>query len=122
LSGIATTPELDAAEARKVSSAFGLFSDGSDNFHLPLSAAAIVYKRKQWNVHQELVMDIVIAAEKSTIAKMLGEHIHRNIDPEDIRLTENPEETGSFYIGFHFSQYRMSPDGQIESDRLGRVD
>lgn len=63
-------------------------------------------------------MDIVIAAEKSSIAKLLGEHIRRDISPEEIRLTENPDETGSFFIGLAFEQYRLTPDGEIVSDAL----
>ncbi len=50
-------------------------------------------------------MDIVIAAEKPSIAKLLGEHIRRNIEPEEIKVSENPDETGSFYIGFDLDQY-----------------
>jgi len=67
-------------------------------------------------------MDIVIAAEKSTIAQLLGDHIRRNISPEDIRLTENPDETGSFRIGFQLDHYVMSPNGEIAFDGLELVD
>lgn len=67
-------------------------------------------------------MDIVIAAEKSTIARLLGEHIHRRISAEDIELVENPDETGSFFIGLDFDQYKLSPGGEIESDELQLLD
>lgn len=60
-------------------------------------------------------MDIVYAAEKPSIAKVLGEHMKRPVTPEEIRVAENPNETGSFYIGFQFDQYVMSPDGKIEN-------
>ena len=61
-------------------------------------------------------MDIVYAAEKPSIAKLLGEHIKRRIRPDEIKVSENPDETGSFYIGFQMNNFVMSPDGKIESD------
>jgi len=67
-------------------------------------------------------MDIVIAAEKPSIAKLLGEFMRRRVRPEDIEVTENPDETGSFYIGFHLDRYIMSPNGEIESNNLELVD
>lgn len=67
-------------------------------------------------------MDIVIAAEKSTIAKMLGEHIRRSISPEEIEVVENPEETGSFFIGLDFDQYKLSPAGEIVPNELQLLD
>lgn len=63
-------------------------------------------------------MDIVYAAEKPSIAKLLGEHMKRPVAPEEIRVTENPDETGSFYIGFQFDRFVMSPDGTIQPDRI----
>lgn len=59
-------------------------------------------------------MDIVYAAEKPSIAKVLGEYIKRRVTPEEINVSENPDETGSFYIGFQLDSYLMSPDGKIE--------
>ena len=66
-------------------------------------------------------MDIVYAAEKPSIAKLLGEHIKRRIRPEEIRVSENPDETGSFYIGFRLGQYVMAPNGKIEAGRIGSL-
>ena len=63
-------------------------------------------------------MDIVIAAEKPSIARLISEHLKRRIAPQDIRIAENPDETGSFFIGFELDQYLMSPDGRIVRDRL----
>jgi hypothetical protein len=31
-------------------------------------------------------------------------------------ITENPDETGCFYIGFQLDSYVMSPDGDIAWD------
>ncbi len=58
-------------------------------------------------------MDIVYAAEKPSIAKLLGKHIKRQVRPDEIKVFENPDETGSFYIGFQLGQYVMAPDGEI---------
>ena len=67
-------------------------------------------------------MDIVIAAEKPSIARLFSEYIRQRISPEEIEVTENPDETGSFYIGFHFDRYVMSPSGEFESGNLELVD
>lgn len=67
-------------------------------------------------------MDIVIAAEKPSIAKLLSQYTRCNVSPEEIEVTENPEETGSFYIGFHLDRYVMSPNGEIESNNLELID
>lgn len=67
-------------------------------------------------------MDIVYAAEKSSIAKLLSEHTQVEVGPEDIMVKENPDETGSFFIGFQFDQYVLSPNGEIESDELNLLD
>ncbi len=61
-------------------------------------------------------MDIVYAAEKPSIAKLFSEHVRRRVRPEEIRVSENPDETGSFYIGFDLEHYVMSPDGTIKAD------
>ena len=63
-------------------------------------------------------MDIVIAAEKPSIAQLFSEHLRRRVGPEEIRVSENPDETGSFYIGFNMARFVLSPDGVIESDDL----
>jgi len=67
-------------------------------------------------------MDIVYAAEKPSIARLFSERIKRNVLPEDIRVTENPDETGSFYIGWQMDRYVMSPDGEIAPDTLRLID
>ena len=67
-------------------------------------------------------MDIVIAAEKPSIASLLSEHTRRHIEPDEIRLMENPDETGSFYIGWQFERFMMSPDGRIVSQSFESPD
>lgn len=67
-------------------------------------------------------MDIVIAAEKSTIAQLLADHIRRRIRPEDISVTENPDETGSFLIDLECDHYKLTPGGEILADKLLLLD
>ncbi|MCO4811276.1 MAG: hypothetical protein KC572_06715 [Gammaproteobacteria bacterium] len=63
-------------------------------------------------------MDIIYAAEKPSIAMLLSNHVKRRVRPEEIKVSENPDETGSFFIGFDFDQYVLSPSGEIAEDRL----
>ena len=67
-------------------------------------------------------MDIVYAAEKPSIAKLLSEHVRRRVNPDEIKITENPDETGSFYIGFDLDKFVLSPNGEIHSDSLHLVE
>lgn len=67
-------------------------------------------------------MDIIYAAEKTSIAKLLSKHTRRNVDPDEIQVTENPDETGSFYIGWQFENYVLSPNGEIDADELELLD
>lgn len=60
-------------------------------------------------------MHIVYAAEKPSIAQLLGSYTSERIRPEDIDLRENPNETGSFYIGWHRRRFVLSPSGEIVS-------
>lgn len=67
-------------------------------------------------------MDIVIAAEKRSIARLLSEYTRCPVRPEDIVVVENPDETGGFYIDWHFDHFEqhfvMSPSGDIAADGL----
>ncbi len=67
-------------------------------------------------------MDIVYAAEKPSIAKLLSDHTRRRVSPDEIKVTENPDETGSFYIGWQFEKYVLSPNGRIAADSLDLVE
>jgi hypothetical protein len=74
------------------------------------------------NCTKEVVMDIVYAAEKPSIARLLSEYMKRKVKPEEIEVMENPDETGSFFIGWHFERYVMSPSGEIVSNTLELVE
>ncbi len=67
-------------------------------------------------------MDIIIAAEKPSIAKLLSEHTRRRVAPDEIEVRENPDETGSFYIGWQFERFVLAPDGKIEAETLELLD
>jgi hypothetical protein len=67
-------------------------------------------------------MDIIYAAEKPSIAMLLSERVKREIGPEDITVTENPDETGSFFIGYQLNRYVMSPGGDIALENLELID
>ena len=67
-------------------------------------------------------MNIVIAAEKPSIAKLLSEYVKRRVKPEEIKVSENPDETGSFFVGLQLERYVMSPNGEIAVDTLNLRD
>ena len=66
-------------------------------------------------------MNIVIAAEKPSIANLLSEHVKRRVDADEIKVSENPNETGSFFVGFGLDRYVISPNGEVRADRLTLV-
>jgi len=63
-------------------------------------------------------MDIIYAAEIPSIASLFSDYLQRPVEAEEIMVSENPDETGSFCIGFDLENYVLSPDGTIENDRL----
>jgi hypothetical protein len=101
---------------------FSWFSFHSQKFQSVLSEVAVLWLRVSRECHEENAMDIVYAAEKPSIAKLLGDHIKRRVRPDEIKVTENPDETGSFYVGWELQKYVLSPDGQIAPDRLHLID
>ena len=66
-------------------------------------------------------MDIVYAAEKTSIAELLSEHARRNIEPDEILVAESPDETGSFCIAWKMREFVLSPDGSISPEDEFRV-
>jgi len=67
-------------------------------------------------------MDIVYAAEKPSIANLLSEYIERPVSANEIDVSENPDETGSFRIDWQFRHFVLSPNGEIVSDELELLD
>lgn len=66
-------------------------------------------------------MDVVYAAEKRSIAELLGDYVKQDVHPEEIDVTENPGETGSFYVGWRSRRYVLSPGGEILSATGSRL-
>lgn len=62
-------------------------------------------------------MNIVYAAELPSIASLLSDYTHLAVRPEEIHVSENPDETGSFYVGWDINRYVVSPDGRVSSVR-----
>lgn len=58
-------------------------------------------------------MNIIYAAEKLSIASLLSEYTHLRVQPADIQVMENPDETGSFFVGWDRNRYLLSPGGRI---------
>lgn len=67
-------------------------------------------------------MNIVYAAEKPSIASLLSEYTHLAVRAEEIRVSENPDETGSFYVGWDINRYVVSPDGRVSAVRKREVE
>ena len=63
-------------------------------------------------------MNIVYAAEKPSIARVLSEHVKRTVAPADIDVQANPDESGSFFIRWQYDRYVLAPDGQVAADVL----
>ena len=59
-------------------------------------------------------MNIVIAAEKPSIAGILSEYLRHRVRPQDIEVQANPDETGSFLVNWQLNRYLLSPGGKLE--------
>ena len=65
-------------------------------------------------------MDIVYAAEKPSIADLVEDHVRQSVAPDEIEIAENPNETGSFYVGWRRETFILSPAGEVASDSRRR--
>mgnify|MGYP001092601554 CR=1 FL=1 len=63
-------------------------------------------------------MNIVYAAEKPSIARILSEHLQHDVAAQEIDVCDNPDETGSFLIQWDLLNFVLSPDGQLVSDAI----
>ncbi|MCZ6499286.1 MAG: hypothetical protein O6946_05515 [Gammaproteobacteria bacterium] len=63
-------------------------------------------------------MDIVYAAEKTSIADVLSNRLRNRVQPQDIEVHENPDETGSFLVMWRLKLYVVSPSGDVVPDLL----
>ena len=61
-------------------------------------------------------MDIVYAAEKPSIADLIEDHVRQSVTPDELEIVENPDETGSFYVGWRRETFVLSPAGEVASD------
>lgn len=60
-------------------------------------------------------MDIVYAAEKTSIADVLSDRLRDRVSPQEIEVHENPDETGSFLVTWRLRHYVVSPSGDVEA-------
>ena len=64
-----------------------------------------------------------IAADCSVqlIFEKISGAVKRPVCAEDIRVSENPNETGSIFVGFDLERYVVSPSREVHADTLRRV-
>ena len=61
-------------------------------------------------------MDVVSAAEKSSIADVLSDRLCDRVNPHEIEVHESPSEMGSFLVKWRLKYYVMSPNGDADSN------
>jgi hypothetical protein len=73
----------------------------------------------RWKPDKEHSMDIVYAAEIPSIAGLLSEHVKRCVNPREIVVEDNPDETGSVLIRWRRECFVLSPGGMVDADIAG---
>ena len=58
-------------------------------------------------------MNIVYAAEKPSVAELLSEHLEHRVEPREIEVSANPDETGSFFVRWGFADFVLAPNGEL---------
>ena len=61
-------------------------------------------------------MDIVYAAEKASIADVLSDRLRDRVSSQDIEVSENPDETGSFLVKWRLRKFVVAPNGDVEAE------
>ena len=61
-------------------------------------------------------MDIVYAAEKPSLADVLSKRLSDKVEPQEIEVDENPDETGSFLVTWRHDHYVVTPSGNVKPD------
>ena len=67
-------------------------------------------------------MDIVYAAEKSSIADVLSDRLSDRVASGEIEVHENPDETGSFLVKWRLNRYVVSPNGEVSPETTDLAD
>ena len=57
--------------------------------------------------------EIVLAAEKPSIAGLLARHVRQPVAEREVVVHRDPAETGSFLISWRQARYRLSPAGRV---------
>lgn len=67
-------------------------------------------------------MNVTIAPDKASVARLLSDYARCTVKPEDIEITENPDGAGNLRIGWHFDHFKqhfvVSPRGEVAAEEL----
>ena len=58
-------------------------------------------------------MKVIYAAEKPSIAGVLADYLDECVEPADIDVAANPDETGSFLVRWHRAAFVVTPSGDV---------